>query len=126
MAVGKLAAVQVDCVDPVVVARFWSEVFGSEVLEPLGDPPHYVNLGPSPAAPTGVMVAFQRVPEPRAGKNRLHFDVEVEDVEAATTHVEKLGGTRARSADFHEYGYNWRVMADPEGNEFCLIYVPPD
>jgi len=123
--VGKLAAIQVDCVDPVVVARFWSAIFGSEMLEPLGDPPHYVNLGPAPAAPTGVMVAFQRVPEPRAAKNRLHFDVEVEDVEAATSHVEALGGTRAPTPDFHEYGYNWRVMSDPEGNEFCLIFSVP-
>jgi len=73
-----------------------------------------------------VMVAFQRVPEPRAGKNRLHFDVEVDDVEVATTRVEALGGTRAPTADFHEYGYRWRVMADPEGNEFCLIYALSD
>jgi predicted enzyme related to lactoylglutathione lyase len=126
VAVGRLGAIQVDCADPVVLARFWARVFGSEMQEALGDPPHYVNLGPWAAVPGAVMVAFQRVPENKAGKNRLHFDVEVDDVESATAQIEALGGTRAPTTDFHEYGYHWRVMADPEGNEFCLIYASPD
>ena len=126
MAVGRLGGIQIDCADPLIVARFWAELLGTEMREPLGDPPHYVNLGPWHAAPGAVMVAFQRVPEPKAGKNRLHLDVEVDDVEEATAHVEAIGGTRASSPDFHEYGYHWRVMADPEGNEFCLIYDVAD
>jgi predicted enzyme related to lactoylglutathione lyase len=126
VAVGRLGAIQVDCADPVLLGRFWAEVLGTEMQEPLGDPPHYVNLGRWSAAPGAVLVAFQRVPEPRAGKNRLHLDVEVEDVEEATTRVEALGGARVQAEDFHEYGYHWRVMTDPEGNEFCLVFSVPD
>jgi predicted enzyme related to lactoylglutathione lyase len=126
VAVGRLGAIQVDCTDPVVLARFWAEVLGQEIQEPLGAPPQYVNLGSWPSAAGAVMVAFQRVSEPKDCKNRLHLDVEVEDVEKATARVEALGGTRMATADFHEYGYHWRVMSDPEGNEFCLIYSIPD
>jgi predicted enzyme related to lactoylglutathione lyase len=46
----------------------------------------------------------------------------VEDIEAAAHRVETLGGRRLDDFDFHEHGYSWRRMADPDGNEFCLIY----
>lgn len=46
----------------------------------------------------------------------------MDDVDEATARIEGLGGLRLQSDDVHEYGYSWRVMADPEGNEFCLIY----
>jgi predicted enzyme related to lactoylglutathione lyase len=63
------------------------------------------------------------VPEPKTVKNRLDLDLAVDDVEAATARIEALGGRRLRpEADFNEYGYCWRTMADPEGNEFCLIF----
>ena len=45
--------------------------------------------------------------------NRLHFDLEVDDLGAATEHIERLGGKRLPSDDFSEYGFHWRVMADP-------------
>ncbi len=49
----------------------------------------------------------------------------VDDVEVATSRIVSLGGRRRRpEGDFNEYGYSWRTMADPEGNEFCLIYEP--
>jgi predicted enzyme related to lactoylglutathione lyase len=57
-------------------------------------------------------------------KNRLHFDLEVDDIGAATERIERLGGKRLPSDDFSEYGFHWRVMTDPDGNEFCLVYVP--
>jgi predicted enzyme related to lactoylglutathione lyase len=124
-AIGRLGWVQVDCADPVSLATFWSQVLGVEMEEPLGDPPHYLYLTGPADNPKGPTVAFQRVPEPKSVKNRVHFDIDVDDVESATSRIEALGGTRAPSDDFHEYGFDWRVMADPEGNEFCLIYTSP-
>jgi predicted enzyme related to lactoylglutathione lyase len=54
------------------------------------------------------------------------LDIRVDDVEVATARIEALGGRRRRlDADFMEYGYCWRTMADPDGNEFCLIYNCP-
>ena len=119
-AVGRLNWIQVDCADPVRLARFWGELLGQELDDALGDPPHY--LGLVPTAPGEVMVSFQRVPEPKTVKNRLHFDIEVDDVDAAAARIVELGGSIAEAEDFHEYGFDWRLAADPEGNEFCLIY----
>ncbi|MGZ4114999.1 MAG: VOC family protein [Actinomycetota bacterium] len=65
-------------------------------------------------------IAFQRVPEAKTGKNRVHLDITVEDVEEATRRVEELGDSRLgglREMD----GYRWQVVADPEGNELCLV-----
>jgi predicted enzyme related to lactoylglutathione lyase len=124
--VGRLGWIQVDCANPVAIATFWSKVLGVEMEEPLGDPPHYLYLGSAPDSPGGATVAFQRVPEPKTVKNRVHFDLDVDDVELATSQIEALGGSRIPTDDFHEYGFSWRVMADPDGNEFCLIYTSPD
>ena len=124
VAIGRLGWIQVDCSDPERVAAFWSEVLGVEVGEALEDPIQYLPL--DPASPDGPRVTFQRVPEGKSVKNRLHFDVTVDDLDAATARVEALGGRRLAGPDFLEDGFGWRVMADPEGNEFCLIYTQPN
>ena len=62
-------------------------------------------------------MGFQRVDEPRRGKNRVHVDIEVADLVAATARIEALGGRRVEG---YERG-GFLVMADPEGNEFCVL-----
>lgn len=119
--VGQLGWIQIDSTDPLSLAKFWGAVLGLQVDDDyLGDPPQYVGL--MATNPDHPQVNFQRVPEPKTVKNRLHFDLRVDDVDEATARIEGLGGIRLHSEDVHEYGYSWRVMADPEGNEFCLIY----
>jgi predicted enzyme related to lactoylglutathione lyase len=68
-------------------------------------------------------MSFQRVPEPKTQKNRSHVDLHVNDIEAVTALAERLGGSQVQ--DFDEYGYRWRVMRDPEGNEFCFVHLRP-
>ena len=121
--VGRWGWLQVDCADPVALAEFWGQVLGEDVDVPLGEPVQY--LGLEPRTPGQPVLSFQRVPEPRQAKNRLHLDIEVADVEFATARVVELGARRVGAADFDEHGFRWRVMADPEGNEFCLIYRRP-
>jgi len=111
--------VQIDCADPVALAGFWASLFGSEVHDAHGDPPHYVSVRPTAAG--GPWLSFQRVPEAKTAKNRLHLDVYVGDLDEATARVEALGGRRLDRPDLEEYGFRWRVLADPEDNEFCLI-----
>jgi predicted enzyme related to lactoylglutathione lyase len=118
--VAKLGWILTDCHDPDRLAAFWGAVLGVEVEDRFGSPPQYVNLGPG--TPDGPRVCFQRVPEAKVGKNRLHLDLAVLDVDTAASKVEELGGRRLPGDDLHEDGYSWRLMADPEGNEFCLIY----
>jgi predicted enzyme related to lactoylglutathione lyase len=119
-AIGRLGWIQIDCADPMAQATFWGGVLGQEVGRALGDPAHYVGLVPTvPGAPE---VSFQRVPEPKAVKNRLHMDIAVDDVDAAAVRVVELGGSIVPREDVHEYGFSWRLAADPEGNELCLVY----
>ena len=118
--IGRLAWIQIDCHDPRLLAAFWGAVFGLKFGNTFGEPPHYVGL--EQRGPDSLYISVQRVPEPKTAKNRLHFDIRVDDIERATTQIETLGGRRLPLEDFQEYGFRWRVMADPEGNEFCLGY----
>lgn len=119
-AVGRLGWIQIDCADPVRQATFWGAMLGQGFDEPLGDPVRYLGLVPSsPGAP---IVSFQRVSEPKSVKNRLHLDIQVDDVDQAAAWVVELGGSIPPVDDVHEFGFSWRLAADPEGNEFCLIY----
>lgn len=107
--------VTMDCRDPEVLAAFWSGLLGLEVAGRFGS--NFVLLKrPSEDA---VAMAFQLVPEGKVGKNRAHVDLRVADLEAVTAWVEEHGGSRL--ADHDEEGMRWRVMRDPEGNEFCLM-----
>ena len=117
--VGRWAYVQVDSTDPERLAEFWAAVLGTTVRGALGDPPQYVVLDGTTADAT--RLAFQRVTDRAPGKNALHIDIHVDDVEAATAKVEALGATRAPDGDVAEHGISWRVMHDPEGNAFCLV-----
>src|SRR6266550_517777 len=119
--IGRLGWIQIDTSDPERLAAFWKLILGVEIEGRLGSPPQFVNLHKQyPDAPH---VSFQRVPEPKVVKNRVHMDIVVDDVEIATSRIVQLGGRRRRpDADFNEYGYCWRTMADPDGNEFCLIF----
>jgi predicted enzyme related to lactoylglutathione lyase len=62
---------------------------------------------------------LQKVPERHKVKNRVHIDLDVPDLDAAVRRVQEVGGNKLR--ELHEYGIEWAVMADPDGNEFCLV-----
>jgi predicted enzyme related to lactoylglutathione lyase len=116
MPIARVLAVTVDCHDPARLAAFWKELVGGVVDErtqaddwvALRDVPVIGNIG------------FQKVPEGKSVKNRVHLDVEVDDIEAATPHVTALGATDS-GATVDESTGQFRVFRDPEGNEFCLI-----
>jgi len=72
-------------------------------------------------------VGFQQVPEAKSGKNRLHLDLIVGDLDVATAEVEALGGTWLEPGTTRELeGFQWRCMADPDGNEFDIDVPPPE
>ena len=121
-ALGQIDAITIDCADALGLARFWTAVFGTEIESAVGDGPAYVDLLPVPGIP---ILRFQRVPEPKTVKNRVHLDVAVADLEAACAEVERLGGRRISPEPFAEYTYRWLVVADPEDNEFCLVIRSP-
>jgi len=113
-----LDAVTIDCRDPERLAAFWASVFGTQEEWRGGDPVQYIDLGQTETSPR---LRFQRVPEPKTVKDRIHLDLCVEDIEETTARVMALGAKRLCQDDFDEHDSAFRVMLDPEGNEFCLV-----
>ncbi len=109
-----VGTVMIDCNDLDAMVKFWSEALG---LEEKARYPDYVWL--SRLGEKGPALAFQRVPEPRQGKNRIHLDIAAEDPEAFAAHIIELGGSKVE--DHESHGFRWSVLADPEGNVFCVI-----
>jgi predicted enzyme related to lactoylglutathione lyase len=104
-----------DCSDPDTLADFWSAALG---YESVGSAGNYVLLvSPTPGRPK---LLLQRVPEPKTTKNRMHLDIEVREVQPEATRLEGLGASRLRAELQSEHGSTWILMADPEGNEFCV------
>ena len=104
-----------DCTDPDGLAQFWSSALD------------YVNVGAAgvylaliPNGRPGPKLLLQRVDEPKSVKNRMHVDLEVSDIESEATRLVALGATRVSEGPCSEHGSTWILMADPEGNEFCV------
>ena len=111
----------IDAVDPERLTSFWCGLLAVSVDTTIGDG-EFLVLSP---AEDGLTVGFQRVPEAKAGKNRLHLDLVVDDLDEATAEVEKLGGRWLEPGTARELeGFRWRCMADPEGNEFDIDVLP--
>ena len=112
----KFSWLTVDCSDPSELARFWSEVLGYEIEE--DDDEDAVAI--EPAEKSGPGLLFLKVPEGKTVKNRLHLDVNPmgSDQDAE---VERILGLGARRVDIGQGEQTWVVLADPEGNEFCVL-----
>jgi len=109
----------VDTTDPAGLAAFWQAALGwrgtfekddEVVLEP-----------PEGSREDGIVpdLLFLRVPEVKSGKNRLHLDLRPKDQAAEVARLESLGARRADVGQGDEA--SWVVMADPDGNEFCVL-----
>jgi uncharacterized protein YndB with AHSA1/START domain len=114
--VGRVYSVQItfDCADPERLAQFWAPALG---YMPAGAGDGWAAV----TDPNGVRprLLFLRVPEGKSVKNRVHLDVNViGDLEAEEERLIAIGAHRLRSVE--EHGERWIVMADPEGNEFCI------
>jgi catechol 2,3-dioxygenase-like lactoylglutathione lyase family enzyme len=108
-----VGTIMIDCNDLDTMAAFWKATLG---LEEKVRHQKYVWLGR--LSEKGPALAFQQVPEPRVGKNRIHLDIAAADPEAFTQRVISLGG--AKLEDHEMSGFRWSVLADPEGNVFCV------
>ena len=111
----RVLEVVIDCVDHGAVVDFWAAAMGYERTEVNEQ---YVGLVPPERAPGRPPLLFQKVPEPKAGKNRVHLDFRAE---VMGDEVERLRGLGATFIAERSLGaIRWTVMADPEGNEFCV------
>jgi hypothetical protein len=103
-----------DCNDARRVGAFWAELLGRPLESDDGDDTeHWLDFGPE-----GRDLLFVTVPEPKTIKNRLHLDLRPDDQEAEVERALALG---AKHVDVGQGAQTWVVLADPEGNEFCIL-----
>lgn len=112
-----ISMVTVDCTDPERLATWWAGAIAGEMT--IAAPAEFVTV----ASPQGLRLGFQKVPDPTPGKNRLHLDLHSSNRERDVARLVAAGATEvsrhAVSADF-----GWVVLADPDGNVFCLAGAP--
>jgi glyoxalase superfamily protein len=104
-----------DCADPKGLAEFWCQALDYRN--------YYSDAKLAVLVPTACVAApllLQGVPEPKAGKNRMHLDIVVDDVEAEVERLLALGARRIDDAVQSFGGTRWVRMSDPEENEFCV------
>jgi hypothetical protein len=115
----RLGNITFDCHDALVVGRFWSAALGRPLAEVPEPSEHFATIGAIDHDPGDApQWLFAKVPEQKVAKNRVHLDLVADDREQEIARLVELGATRG--ADHDEYGHSWTVMADPEGNEFCI------
>ncbi len=115
MATVSIQEVVLDCAEPGRLAEFWGKLLecGWGSLDE--------NWAVVQATP---LMGFQKVPEPKSSdKNRVHLDIEVDDIPAAIARAEALGARTWGDPRFGPDG-GFQVMLDPEDNEFCLVADP--
>jgi predicted enzyme related to lactoylglutathione lyase len=102
-----------DSADPASLAQWWAQQFDGETQELI--PGEFIAV----ARPDGPKLGFQKVDDPTPGKNRVHLDFGAADVDAE---VDRLKAAGASEVGRHSIGDNfrWVVLADPEGNAFCV------
>ena len=106
--------VVVDANDPVTLGRWWAEALDWVVVD---DSPDEFEIRSAPEQLPGVL--FVKAADPRVVKNRLHLDFRPETGQAAE--VDRLLALGARRTDIGQGEQSWVVLADPEGNEFCVL-----
>ena len=115
----RFQALCVDASDPSALAGFWEQAIGwrrtfDDGVEAVLEPP-----AGSPEDGVAPALLFLKVPEAKSVKNRLHIDLRPDDRDAEVARIEALGATRADVGQGEEA--TWVVLADPEGNEFCVL-----
>lgn len=113
-----LREIVIDCKDPQGIASFWSEVLGWPLTK--GDEGFFWLSSTGDVTTPDLVLVFAPVPEPKTVKNRLHLDLNPTGVDQPEE-LERLLALGARPVDVGQGEVPWVVLADPEGNEFCLL-----
>jgi catechol 2,3-dioxygenase-like lactoylglutathione lyase family enzyme len=116
----RISELVIDCREPERLAAFWCDVLGYVVLDRAGNS---VEIGPEDEGFRGLQptIVFDLASQPKHGKLPLHIDVSPTDRDQ-DEELERLLAAGARAADVGQTGEeSWHVLADPEGNEFCLL-----
>jgi predicted enzyme related to lactoylglutathione lyase len=113
----KLEMITVDTTDPEPLAAWWAEQTGTEVVKRFDD--WFVMVA---GAGLPVTLAFQKVPDPTPGKNKMHLDLATADLDAEVERLVAAGATLV--GDRGDEHFRWVTLADPQGNQFCVAAHP--
>ena len=117
-----LQCITVDAHNPKALAEFWAEVLGWSVGEDGDDIGWWIERELNDPNKTGFPdILFLKVPDSKVVKNRLHLDLRPDDQAAEVARLEKLGARKIDIGQSTDPDTTWVVMADIEGNEFCVL-----
>ena len=112
----RLVTLCFDANDPLRLARFWAATLHWDIADDTDE-----EIALVPADRTRFLILFLPVPEPKTGKNRIHLDLVSKSPEHQSEMVDRLIALGARRVDIGQGDVSWVVLADPEGNEFCVL-----
>jgi hypothetical protein len=117
----KIGYITFDCKEPLNISKFWEAALGWKItysdeagvmLEKVEGDPNAEKFPP---------ILFGKNPDQKVAKNRIHFDLRPDNQELEVARLEKLGAKRIEIGQSADPNTTWVVMADPEGNEFCVL-----
>ena len=117
----RLVHVVVDAADPAGLARFWAAALGWETTDESAGEVDVWPAGYSYPDPAALPLVFVPVTEPKSGKNRVHLDLATTSAAHQAEWVSRLLELGAQRVDVGQGDVPWVVLADPEGNEFCVL-----
>lgn len=117
----RIQCITIDCHDPLKVAQFWAAALDWQITEQDEIEVVIELLDGSPEQGRIPDILFLKNPDKKVGKNRLHLDLRPLDQAAEVARLEALGATQIDIGQSEDEETTWVVMADPEGNEFCVL-----
>ena len=117
-----LQSITIDAQDPLALAQFWAEALGWKIGEDVNEIEVWIERELGDPKNTGFPdILFLKNSDKKQGKNRLHLDLRPDDQAAEVARLEKLGAKQIDIGQAAEPTCTWVVMADSEGNEFCVL-----
>lgn len=114
----RMSEVTFDAGDAGRLARFWAAALGWEVGPEASE--FVATVGGSARPPDSLPMLFVQVPEAKAGKARIHLDLQADDIPGEAARLVELGASVVHEK--HEWDHHWITLQDPEGNEFCIAH----
>jgi len=112
----------IDCSDLKRSAAFWCDALGYR----RDGPPVGQYLGLFPAEGAGLQLLLQQTRDPKSAKNRVHLDLRTRELGPEVDRIRAAGGVLLTEEPMAEFGFRWQVLADPDGNELCVVEPPAE
>lgn len=118
----KIQDITIDCQNPRALAQFWAQVLDWKIGEEATENVAYIQKNLTSTNSNGYpSILFYKTPDKKSVKNRIHLDLRPENQLEEVERLEKIGATRIEIGQSSSSDTTWIVMADPEGNEFCVL-----